>query len=219
MPRTKTDERESKRRILETAEQYFADHGFAETSIRRIAAKARVNSAMIHYYFGSKERLYRSVLETAISAVRRLLSDAVEGPGSVGERLARFAEAYAAYIFNHPNFVRIIHRELLTGSSRLKPVAAENIRKNHSMLKDILDEGVRTGELRDLDPVLTPISLIGMIAFFKLAEPVIASAVGRNIYKKGFDKRLAAHTIDLFLRGAGNTAPARRKARSERRTR
>lgn len=223
MPKTPSDERKSKRRILVTAEELFAARGYGETSIRDIAAKARVNSAMIHYYFGSKERLYRTVLETAILAVRKLLADAVEGAGSVGERLARFTEAYAAYIFDHPNFVRIIHRELLAGGKRLKPVAAQNISQNHAMLREILEAGVRSGELRALDPVLTPLSLVGMIVFFKLAEPVIASALGEGLFTKGFTKRLAAHTTDLFLRGARNTDAGRpprkpgEQARSRRR--
>ncbi len=52
----------TKEKILEKASELFAKYGYRETSIRKIAKEAKVNSAMISYYFGSKEALYESVL-------------------------------------------------------------------------------------------------------------------------------------------------------------
>jgi AcrR family transcriptional regulator len=47
--------------IMDAAEQLFAEHGFAGTSVRDIAESAGVNLAMISYYFGSKERLMEAM--------------------------------------------------------------------------------------------------------------------------------------------------------------
>lgn len=43
-------------RILDTAEVLFAERGFAETSLRTITSKARVNLAAVNYHFGSRRR-------------------------------------------------------------------------------------------------------------------------------------------------------------------
>jgi len=51
-----------KERILAAAGAVFAKGGFAAGSVREISRKARVNLALINYYFGSKEGLYREVL-------------------------------------------------------------------------------------------------------------------------------------------------------------
>lgn len=48
--------------ILVAAERCFSESGFAGTPTRRIASKAGVNVATLHYHFGSKEKLYRDVL-------------------------------------------------------------------------------------------------------------------------------------------------------------
>ena len=53
-------------RILASARQRFAEHGFDGTSTRQIAEGAGVNLAMIHYYYGSKEQLYQRVLAAEI---------------------------------------------------------------------------------------------------------------------------------------------------------
>ena len=56
-------------RILKAAERLFAEHGYDETSVRAIVAKARVNQAAINYHFAGKDGLYREVLRTAIHAL------------------------------------------------------------------------------------------------------------------------------------------------------
>ena len=52
----------TKTRILDTAEQLFASQGFAGTSLRAIIKDAEVNTASVHYHFGSKEGLIEAVL-------------------------------------------------------------------------------------------------------------------------------------------------------------
>ena len=48
-------------RILDAAEELFAERGFSETSLRMITSKARVNLAAVNYHFGSKNALIHAV--------------------------------------------------------------------------------------------------------------------------------------------------------------
>ncbi|HKM14416.1 MAG TPA: TetR family transcriptional regulator [Marinospirillum sp.] len=48
-------------RILDTAEALFAEKGFAETSLRTITSRAKVNLAAVNYHFGSKKALIQAV--------------------------------------------------------------------------------------------------------------------------------------------------------------
>lgn len=48
-------------RILDAAEELFAERGFSETSLRTITSKASVNLAAVNYHFGSKNALIQSV--------------------------------------------------------------------------------------------------------------------------------------------------------------
>ena len=50
-------------RILDAAEVEFAAHGFVETSVRTITAKAKVNLAAVNYHFGSKKGLIQAVTD------------------------------------------------------------------------------------------------------------------------------------------------------------
>lgn len=86
----------TKDRILDAAEQLFADHGFANTSLRRITAAAGANIASVNYYFQSKEALIRAVFSRRLVPINKrrleLLNqlEARETPPSVEDVLRAF---------------------------------------------------------------------------------------------------------------------------------
>ncbi len=202
MARPKVDDPEARAKIAAAAEELFAARGFDGAAIRDIARKAGVNGAMIHYYFGNKEGLYRAMLEGAASSVRALLIETTGGPGSTRERLARFVDAYAAYMLSQPNLARILYREILTGARHIKQIAQQYAATNYKMLRTMISDGVKRGELRAIDAELAPISLMGMVVIFQFLRPIISVALGKTEYDERFVSRVAAHTIDLFLYGA-----------------
>jgi AcrR family transcriptional regulator len=80
---------ESRAAILDAARELFANRGFQQTTTRAIAAAAGVDIALIHYFFGSKDKLFAAAIELPVAPAE--LEDALKrGAGSRGERLARF---------------------------------------------------------------------------------------------------------------------------------
>jgi AcrR family transcriptional regulator len=59
-------ERDTKERLLKAAKELFVRKGFSGVSIREIAREAEANSALISYYFGDKEGLFKGVLESFV---------------------------------------------------------------------------------------------------------------------------------------------------------
>ncbi|MFL6216210.1 MAG: TetR/AcrR family transcriptional regulator [Blastocatellia bacterium] len=202
MARPKTDDPVARAKIMAAAEVLFAEHGFAGVGIRQIAAAAGVNGAMIHYYFGNKESLYRAIIENAAMTVRGLIADATASATTLEERLTRFVKAYAGYIFGHPHLARILLREMMAGGKHVFDILPKYIPTNYAMLRGAMTEAVSGGELRDIDVDLAPISLIGMIVVFQLIRPLITHGLGKVKFDDQFIERLAAHTVDLFLNGA-----------------
>ncbi|WP_431685909.1 TetR/AcrR family transcriptional regulator [Hahella sp. NBU794] len=66
-------------RILDAAEQLFAERGFSETSLRQITSKAKVNLAAVNYHFGSKNALIQAVFARFINPFTRILRDRLQG--------------------------------------------------------------------------------------------------------------------------------------------
>ncbi|MFT6975667.1 MAG: AcrR family transcriptional regulator, partial [Bermanella sp.] len=65
-------------RILDAAEQLFAEKGFAETSLRSITAKAGVNLAAVNYHFGSKKSLIQAVFVRFLGPFYKLVEASLD---------------------------------------------------------------------------------------------------------------------------------------------
>ncbi|MEO3765246.1 TetR family transcriptional regulator [Streptomyces sp. B8F3] len=78
-------------RILATARSEFAARGFEKTSIRGIAKSAGVDPALVHHYFGTKERVFEAALEITFAPAMAIPDIVVAGPvEGAGERMTRF---------------------------------------------------------------------------------------------------------------------------------
>ena len=91
-------------RIIDTAEQLFADQGYAGTSIRGIVAAAGVNLAAIHYHFGSKDELLLAILDRYALPVNQrrleLLQQVVDKSGNDPPSVEGILEAFIAPSFH-----------------------------------------------------------------------------------------------------------------------
>lgn len=65
-------------RILDAAEELFAEHGFAETSLRTITTRADVNLAAVNYHFGSKKALIQAVFSRFLGPFYKLVESSLD---------------------------------------------------------------------------------------------------------------------------------------------
>ncbi len=78
-------------RILTAARAVFAERGYDKTSIRAVAKAARVDAALVHHYFGTKEQVFEAAIEVSFAPALNVPDMLAEGgPQDVGERLARY---------------------------------------------------------------------------------------------------------------------------------
>ena len=78
---------DTKQSILESARTVFAEAGYDKASVRAIAAAAQVDPALIHHYFGTKEKLFLAAMNSPINPAE-LIPKAMAGPREqAGERL------------------------------------------------------------------------------------------------------------------------------------
>jgi AcrR family transcriptional regulator len=82
---------DTRQSILEAARTTFAEKGYDKASIRTIAASAEVDPALVHHYFGTKEKLFLATMNAPINP-GELIPQALDGPrDQAGERLVRMA--------------------------------------------------------------------------------------------------------------------------------
>src|ERR1700751_2380836 len=101
----------TRNRILKPAMRLFAERGYEATSVRTLAAKARVNQAAINYHFKTKDGLYRQILRDAIHALTQdQLAHAQETQAMPRERaLAEFVRQQLRPLSAKDDVTRYVH--------------------------------------------------------------------------------------------------------------
>ena len=205
MGRAETDAppSQSREHIVDAASAIFADKGFAGARVDEIARRAGVNKAMLYYHVGDKQTLYTAVLTSNFERVEAALAAAlaIEGPASA--RLQAVIGAIIGILHTFPDHPRIMLREIASGGANLAP---EVLRRMLGLLETVarlLAEGREAGELRDTDPALTHIAIVGAALFFAGIRPLRERALdlGIAIDLPTTDMDIAGLFGDLILHG------------------
>jgi AcrR family transcriptional regulator len=189
--------------LLEQARKLFVGRGFHEVGTREIATAAGVNPAMIHYYFGDKEGLYRAMLERAAAGLVARLGAIVRSGDERDDPIPALLGLYVGTLAADPWIPRLVIREVLSDGAPFRDEFVERFASRAAKLfPELLRRQIEKGRLRaDLDPVLVTLSLMGMTIFPFLAYPVVRRVFGIEI-DDDFRQRFIAHTERMFREGA-----------------
>jgi TetR/AcrR family transcriptional regulator len=168
---------QSRASILKAAIDEFAEHGIAGARTDAIARAARVNKALLYYYFKDKEAIYEAVLDHVFSGLRETVVPLLDGDLPPREKLLNYVGAYFDYIAANPRFPRVVQGEWIrNGTDRvgqMKRVAKNYFRPIYHKLGEVIRAGIASGEFRPIDPMHFVPSMVAVIVFYFSAAPVI----------------------------------------------
>jgi len=168
-PRNAAD---SRQRILNAAATEFALRGFAAAGVDRIAARARLNKAMIYYHFQSKQNLYRTVLRDVFGAMGAHLQTIADSPDTPFAKLDHFVQAFVDQGARVPHFAPIILREIAEGGRRLDEETYTLMVRIVRTMTGIVNEGRAAGQFNDVDPILLYLTTVWPIMVYLATEPI-----------------------------------------------
>jgi AcrR family transcriptional regulator len=186
------DSKASKERILKAAFGEFTARGFAGARVDEIAARAKVNKALLYQYYGDKEALFRHVLECKLAEIGSIDADPERLPEVAGE----FFDFHAA----NPWVTRLIMWEALDHGTKRVPNEAERTRhlaERVAALEAAQQEGFADPAL---DPRHTVFTLIALVAFWFAAPQVARMISGGDPYSPEALRRRRAHVVDVARR-------------------
>lgn len=161
-------------RIVAAAEKIFAEQGLDGARTDAIARSARVNKALLYYYFRSKEDLHRFTLETLFGQMRARVGTAMEESAAPRDRLVSYVNGFFDFAAAHPNYPRLVQREVSGRGQSLHWIVQVYFGPLYRRLAAAIRSGIARGEFRRVDPQHTALTLIAMTVFYFAAAPVLA---------------------------------------------
>ena len=170
--------------ILQAAALEFAERGIDGARTDSIARQARVNKALLYYYFADKETLYGAVLDHVFSGMRAEVFHALDSGLPPQPRLMAYAGAYFDFLAANPLYPRLMQREMMRareGNLRhIERIVKTYFRPLYGRLRRLILQGISAGQFRPLDPAHFVPSMLAMIVFYFASAPVMKSIVRFN---------------------------------------
>jgi len=200
---TSQSSHKTRQRILDAASRDFAEKGFSGARVDEIARRAGVNKAMLYYHVGNKQVLYSAILKRNFDRLDEVLFGAVIAEGSTRDRLRAIIAGVARALRANPDHPRIVLREFASGGTNLEPEVLERLVKILGMVRNLLADGVRSGEFRATDPVMTHLTLVGASLILNVVTPLIDRVTGLDpeIHLPDDGADVGQFLADLLLNG------------------
>ena len=201
---------DTKDQILLVAEELFAQKGFAGARTHEIAERAGVNKALIYYYFESKEKLLREVLQKILFELISLSNEALAVPRTAPEVLDEFYRGFYWYCARHKNFSRLTTMDLGSEGGSLRRLFENFFRPLFDRGVKFIDKAVERRELQPVNARQLLITIYGMtIAYFADAGPVAwLFGVEDVSTERWVNERLEAN-LDFIFASVGAPRPPR----------
>lgn len=103
------EEKGAKDRLLAAALELFTRRGYAATTVRELVEAAGITKPALYYYFGSKEGIYRSLVDGALSEFNGTIDELAAAAGSAQERIVRICRVSFESSLAHLEVVRLFY--------------------------------------------------------------------------------------------------------------
>lgn len=196
----------NERLILRAAEEEFVTFGFKGASMKRIAERADLPRANVHYYFKNKIELYGAILQDIIYAWN-FTFDKLEESDDPGRVLASYIRSKVMYSKTHPAASRIFASEIIHGAPHLSEYLKTDMRQWMQQKSRIIRKWIDNGQM---DPI-EPMHLLFLIwastqHYADFGVQVLAATNKAKLTDQDFEQ-IASSLTEFILKGCGILLP------------
>jgi len=172
-------------RIREVAQELFFKQGYAATSTTQIAKEVGCTQALVHYYYRTKENLFRQIFLEQIEAALNVISRSLVSEESFENFLRSAISLYFDTLMQNPRLPYFVLEELVSNPERRKYLREHFVKKpGYAMLYMQLDARVKAeqqaGRLAKIDAFDIMMSVASLTVFTFISLPMYQDLLSRT---------------------------------------
>lgn len=202
---------DARERILAVAAREFADKGYDGATTAAIAKAAGVTQPLVHYYFASKELLWKAAVDLFCQRLQWLEESSLEDLRDLDplSQLKVLARRFVNFVWRYPELARMLTQEGARGGPRFQYIADSLLKPMLSVVESALDKAQRDGWLKPL-PVRHLLFLWLGAASQLFATPALAQEMGLDPQCPSTPRQYADAYVEMVFHGL--TRPVRAEA-------
>lgn len=175
---------DTRQRLLDNAEQLFAERGFYGVSIAAIASKMGFTKQGLLHYFNSKEKLYGAVLRRISDDLQDQQTRAELSSDEPLQRLKQFFNTLAEPTDINARRTRLLMRELLDNGARATTAENWNLRHFLKRLTAMISTVDELRLLSDEEALIFAYQLLGAVNYFLISPATLSGIFGEDMLQR-----------------------------------
>lgn len=164
-----TEYNDLERQIIETAQQLFIEKGFAGTSMSDIAVTVGINRPTLHYYFRTKDKMFKAVFGSIVISLMPKIHDIIKPDIPFVDRMGMVLDEYIELFTKEPYLPKFICGEIQRDVNHLLEVAKElQFEAALSLVKDTLLAEMEAGKIKKV-----PLPMVFLTFYSLLTYPFL----------------------------------------------
>ena len=169
---------DTRQRLLDIAEQLFAERGFYGVSIAAIASEVGLTKQGLLHYFNSKEKLYGAIVQRISDDFQDHQREALQASEDPAERLEKFYAALAEPTETNVQRTRLLMRELLDNNERAAKAENWYLRPFLDRLISMVKDVNKSEKLSDAEALAYGYQLLGAVNYFLISTSTLKAMYG-----------------------------------------
>ena len=188
--------------ILLAAEHVFAGAGFGGATMAAIAEVAGLPKANLHYYFGAKQDLYRTVLARTLTDWL-LPAEVITPDADPRQAIEAYSRAKMALSKLRPHASKVFANELLHGAPVAKTLLATELRDLVRTKAAVIQGWINQGRMAPVNPVHLFFTLWAATQTYADFDVQVCAVLGHPELTAQDHRQATEHVVSLLLRGCG----------------
>ncbi len=189
-------------RILRAAEAVFAEAGYTGASMQAIAEKAGLPKANLHYYFGTKEGLYRTLLADILDMWVDAF-DHFEPDRDPAGALAAYVRDKMRWSRTRPLASKVFANEVIHGAQQIEGYLSNKLRRRVAEKAVVINDWIRAGKMAPVDPQHLFFSLWAITQTYADFDVQVRAVLGRRTLSDAEFDAATEQVLAFVLRGCG----------------
>ncbi|MEC5166606.1 TetR/AcrR family transcriptional regulator [Flavobacterium sp. PL11] len=174
--------------ILNAAKAVFQQKGMDGTRMQEIADKAKINKALLHYYFRSKQLLFEAVFSSAFSLLAPQLNTILNDESDLFDKIIKFTDNYISFVIEHPYLPNFVIQELNRNPEFINKLRAKESFPTIDKFKLQVTIAIKTGTIKPITAEQLFINIMSLNVFPFIAEPLLMALT--NTDKENYNQLL-----------------------------
>lgn len=166
--------------IKEKAKILFFQKGFLDATTQEIADEAKVNRALIHYYFRSREQLMDVILEEVVNRKRKRVHAIFTSALTFREKIAVYIDTIVDQGLTYPYLENFIISEAARSPKRIDSLCSAVKTKTVDLIREDLAAEIKKGRIGPMPPEHFMVNLSAMCNYPLLAKSILKSIHGMS---------------------------------------